>query len=303
MTEARAVHSPETRSAAVRHLCICADDFGLSAGINAAIVDLAHQGKISATGVMVRRSAWLAGAPLLRRMAPARLDVGLHLDLTRPSTADGPEPGLAGLLARTFTRTAFAPGLEADIRDQLNRFEDAVGRPPAFIDGHRHVHQLPMVRTLLVEEICRRYPASPPWLRSTAPGGALRSDGLKARVIHALGGAALQRAARSRGIPLSRGLLGVYGFSGDARAYLARLHGWLDAALTGDVLMCHPSAAMFAGDPHAVARMQEYEVLRATEFPWRGDTGSVGLAPLSALLRDGGAQQAPRGSDAISAAR
>lgn len=279
--------APETFSPVTRHLCICADDFGLNTGINAAVIDLTQRGKISATSGMVRRSAWLTGAQALRRIAPARLDVGLHLDLTRPSRVDGPEPGLAGLLAKTYTRTAFAEGLKADIRDQLTRFEDAMGRQPAFIDGHRHVHQFPMVRELLVEEICRRYSTSPPWLRNTAPGGVLRREGLKAQVIHALGGPVLQRQARSLGIPRSRGLLGVYDFCGDANAYRGRLHGWLSAARTGDVLMCHPSAAMFASDPHAGARMQEYEVLSAIDFPWHGGTGNVRPTPLTGLLRCG----------------
>lgn len=270
----------------MRELCICADDFGLAPGVNTAVLDLAERGKISATSGMVRRSAWPSGARALRSIASARLDVGLHLDLTRPVSVDGPEPGLVRLLAQAYTRTLFAAGLMADIRDQLTRFEDAMGCRPAFIDGHRHVHQFPVVRELLLEEIGRRYPTSPSWLRSTAPGGALQHEGLKARVIHALGGPALQRRARARGIPHSRGLLGVYDFGGDADAYRARLLGWLRTARTGDVLMCHPSAALFA-DPHAEARMREYAVLGSIDFPWRGDgdTGHVRPVTLTQLLR------------------
>jgi hypothetical protein len=269
---------------AVREICIGADDFGLSPGINTAVIDLAERGKISATSAMVRRSAWPIGARTLRSIAPAQFDVGLHLDLTRPASLDGPEPGLARLLSRAYTRTLFSAALLADIREQLTRFEDAMGRQPAFIDGHRHVHQFPVVRELLLEEISRRYPASPPWLRSTAPGGAGRREGLKAQVIHALGGPALQRNARARGVPHSRGLLGVYDFGGDADAYRARLHGWLCTACTGDVLMCHPSAALFA-DPHANARMQEYAVLGAIDFPWHGDTGPLRPVTLTKLLQ------------------
>ena len=74
-----------------RYLCICADDFGMSAGINSAVLDLAEQGKISATGGMVRREAWLAGARMLRRLDPAQFDAGLHLDLTRLARAGAPD--------------------------------------------------------------------------------------------------------------------------------------------------------------------------------------------------------------------
>jgi hypothetical protein len=272
---------------AARSLCICADDFGLSLGVNSAVVDLVEAGKISATSCMVRRSAWASGARALQRIGTDHLDAGLHLDLTRPEIVDGPEPGLTGLLARTYTRTIFVPVLLADIRDQLTRFEDAMGRAPAFVDGHRHVHQFPVVRELLVEEISRRYPEEPPWIRCTAPGPRRGADGWKAGVIHALGGASLAGLAARHGIPVSRRLLGVYDFSGDALDYQRRLSEWISACRTGDVLMCHPSAGLQPGDPHGSARMREYTALRDLVFPMRTHLGEVSLAPLSRLFQTG----------------
>ncbi|MGJ7532682.1 MULTISPECIES: ChbG/HpnK family deacetylase [Variovorax] len=274
-------------SEALRYLCICADDFGMSAGINSAVFDLAEQRKISATSCMVRRDAWLTGTRMLRRIDPARFDTGLHLDLTRPARAGGTEPGLFGLLARTYTRTAFAPGLQADIRDQLTRFEDAMGRAPAFVDGHRHVHQFPVVRDLLVEEITRRYAALPPWIRSTAPGLRRGPDRLKARVIHALGGARLSTLAAQRGIPMSSHLLGVYDFSGDMQQHEQRLSEWISACNTGDVLMCHPSAGIEPGDPHGAARLREYALLRELVLAPQDGSNGIALAPLSQHLRRG----------------
>jgi len=270
-----------------RYLCICADDFGLSRGVNSAVFDLAEKGKISATSCLVRRSAWTAGAQVLKRIGPARLDAGLHLDLTRPAVRDGAEPGLLGLLAQTYARTIPVAELRADIGEQLTRFEDAMGRAPAFVDGHRHVHQFPVVRDLLVEEIARRYPSSPPWIRCTAPGSRRGVEGFKAEIIHALGGARLAALAARHAIPLSRRLLGVYDFSGDARAYDKRLSEWISACRTGDVLMCHPSAGILPSDPHGAARLREYTVLQGLVFPVDTRTGDVSLAPLSRLFRDG----------------
>jgi len=269
----------------LRYLCICADDFGMSAGINSAVLDLAEQGRISATSAMVRREVWLAGARMLRRLDPARFDAGLHLDLTRPAHAGGAEPGLGGLIARTYTRTVFAPGVQADIRDQLTRFEDAMGRAPAFVDGHRHVHQFPVVRELLVEEIARRYAGSPPWIRSTAPGLRQGPDRLKARIIHSLGGSRLNALAAKRGIPTSSRLLGVYDFSGDIEQHERRLSDWLSACRTGDVLMCHPSAGIAPGDPHGGARLREYTALLGLRLEAAGGSGRIELAPLSQTLR------------------
>jgi predicted glycoside hydrolase/deacetylase ChbG (UPF0249 family) len=283
MTDTSGPQRPTT----TRYLCVCADDFGMSLGVNSAVLDLVELGKVSATSGMVRRGAWAAGARALRGLDPARLDVGLHLDLTRPGTPDGPEPGLAGLIARTWTRTVFTPALYADIRDQFTRFEDAMGRAPAFVDGHRHVHQFPVVRDLLVEEIVRRYGASPPWVRYTAPGSNGGPDRLKARVIHALGGARLAALATRHGIPVSRRLLGVYDFTGDLQSYERHLADWLAACRTGDVLMCHPSAGIQPGDPHGSARMREYAVLRTLALAPHERPGPIAIAPLSRLLQRG----------------
>jgi predicted glycoside hydrolase/deacetylase ChbG (UPF0249 family) len=192
-----------------------------------------------------------------------------------------------GLLARTYTRTVFAPGLQADIRDQLTRFEDALGRAPAFVDGHRHVHQFPVVRDLLVEEIARRYAASPPWIRSTAPGLRQGPERLKARVIHALGGPQLAALAARRGIPVSTHLLGVYDFSGDMQQHEQRLSEWISACNTGDVLMCHPSAGIEPGDPHGAARLREYALLRELVLAAQDGSSGIALAPLSQHLQRG----------------
>ncbi|WP_398491597.1 ChbG/HpnK family deacetylase [Variovorax sp.] len=282
--------SPSSREATAegpRSICICVDDFGMGHAINEAALVLAERERISAVGCMVRRAAWLPGARLLRRLDRRRTDIGLHLDLTRPAVPGGREPGLLGLLVAPRLRPAARLGIQAEIRTQLARFEDAMGRAPAFVDGHRHVHQFAGVRELLVAELARRYPDAPPWLRSTEPGWRHGSDGFKAAVIHGLGGAALAALAREHGIPTSRRLLGVYGFSGDGQAYRARLLAWLAVAARGDVLMCHPSLGRVPGDPHGAARMREYAVLRALALPAAGEPGAIRIAPLSAVLQGG----------------
>jgi hypothetical protein len=277
----------DTAPEGTRPVCICADDFGMGHAINEAVLALVEHERLSAVGCMVRRAAWSSGARLLRRLDRQRTDIGLHLDLTPPAAPGGREPGLLGLLVAPRLRPAARQAIQAEIRTQLARFEDAMGRAPAFVDGHRHVHQFAGVRELLVAELARRYPDAPPWLRSTEPGWRRGSDGFKAGVIHRLGGAALAALAREHGIPTSRRLLGVYGFSGDGQAYRARLLAWLAVAGRGDVLMCHPSLGRVPGDPHGAARMREYAVLRALALPAAGEPGAIRIAPLSAVLQGG----------------
>jgi predicted glycoside hydrolase/deacetylase ChbG (UPF0249 family) len=267
----------------VRQLCICADDFGLSEGINAAAATLAEAQKISAIGCMVRRPAWLNGVTRLRALDPGLIDVGLHLDLSFPAHPDEPEQGLARLIIRCYLGRVSPDALRAEIRLQCARFEDAVGRRPAFVDGHRHVHQLPAVRAVLIDVLGQRYGSDLPWLRNTAPPERHRLVRNKADVIHALGGRSLVRLARSSGMRVSRALLGVYDFS-DRHDYGECLARWRLQARTGDVLMCHPSMGDTSEIPHAAARRREYETL--LHYDWSGEAGAkaVQITPLSRLL-------------------
>jgi predicted glycoside hydrolase/deacetylase ChbG (UPF0249 family) len=247
----------ETRPAE-RRIAVCADDFGLDAGVNEAVLALAQQGRISATSCMVGAPQWAAGAPALRACDPATLDVGLHFDLTaHPFDASLRAP-LPTWLLRTHLAAVPRAALRQEVEAQLEAFERAMGRPPAHVDGHQHVHQFPGVRDALLGALEARYGAARPWLRSTRlpPGAGFG----KARVIAQLGGAGLQRAAKAKGYLQNGHLLGVYDFRGDAARYLGLLRGWLQAAVDGDLVMCHPGARAQDGDPIAAARLREYAV-------------------------------------------
>ncbi|GAA4330471.1 hypothetical protein GCM10023165_04220 [Variovorax defluvii] len=264
-----------------RFLCICADDFGMSAGINAAVLELIAGGRICAASCMVLRGAWTAGAVALRRVDPAVADLGLHLELGRPPSDSPREPPLSSLVAASYLGLLRPGTVRADIREQLARFEDALGRPPAFVDGHRHVHQLPVVRDVLVEEIAFRYGVAAPWLRSTAPAAPRALLPTKADLIFALGGCRLVSLAAARGIRISRALLGVYGFDSDARSYRQHLAQWISACRSGDVLLCHPACDLAPGVPHGIARLHEYRALGGLSFPIEAQGGDIVLRPLS----------------------
>lgn len=263
-----------------RYLCVCADDFGISEGVNSAVLSLSERRSISATACMVERAAWRLGAIGLRALRPGHLEVGLHLDLTTVPQSAFSEASLASLVVRSHLGLLRPARIRDQIRNQLSRFEDGLGRRPCFVDGHRHVHQLPVVRDALVEELASRYQAPLPWIRSTAASRRRAAeDTSKAEVIFALGGSKLLEAARLRAVPTSSALLGVYDFTGGADGYRSRLLRWLQACRTGDVLMCHPSRGT-PSDPLDLARRAEYEVLREIEFPFESPNGVVRLSSI-----------------------
>lgn len=247
-------------------LAICADDFGMSESIDAAILHLARMGRISGVGCVVQGQTWLAGARQLRNLD---LDVGLHLNFTEPLGGWGPVYPLRELLFRAYAGLLDRAAVDASIELQLDHFESALGRRPDYVDGHQHVHQLPVIREALLAALRRRY-GGPPWVRCTVRRGAgsvWRSrDERKAWVIEALGGRAFARAADNAGVARNERLLGVYGFEASAPGYERRMRNWLDAARGRDVLVCHPGAAAEPNDPIGLARVVEFNHLASDQF-------------------------------------
>ena len=267
------------------------DDFGLHSGINEAALRLAGMGRVHAIGCMVGAPAINAGSVPLRRLAAAGLDIGLHLDLTEHPLLMPARRSLAGLIMACYFHRLERASLRAEIRAQLDAFEKLLGHAPAFVDGHQHVHQFPIIRNELVDELEQRYRDRKPWLRSTRgpqpsavwPGARWRQQ-IKPHVIELLGARGLAALARQHGFAQNRSLLGVYAFQDDAAAYLERLAAWLGGAEDADLLMCHASVGAHCADALAQARQTEYEVLAGLSFARLCERLHLVLRPMSEIL-------------------
>lgn len=269
-------------------VCLCVDDFGLHDGINHAVFALLRLQRVQAVSVMVGGSTWEQGARALRQYDPQQLDVGLHLDLTECPLPPMAKQTHRHLLLRVYSRSLDAHALRDQIDAQLDAFEQAMGRAPVYVDGHQHVHQLPMIRDALLQVIAHRYPVNPPWLRSTrSPQAAAHLDlrtQFKSRIIDLLGNHALSARAKRIGVQQNARLLGVYDFRGDAASYRRRVQYWLSAAEDGDVLMCHPGLPSHMQDAIAAARHVEFAMLLAPEFEAMLAAAQVRLLPMSRIL-------------------
>jgi chitin disaccharide deacetylase len=279
-----------TAPARAVRLAVCADDFGLSGGINEAIVDLVGKGRLSAFSCLVDAPAFRPGAARLAPLA-GRADIGLHLNFTESFGEHAPRFSLPAVIGRAYARLLAPGAIRAEIRRQLDCFEDACGFAPHHVDGHQHVQQLPVVREALLAELEARYPAARPWLRNGLPPPAsgllslFAHDRLKPVVLGTLGARALMRDAARRGFATNRHLLGVYDFTGSAADYAARLGRWLAQAGDGDLLMTHPGLGEQAGDPIAAARRREYEVLGGETFAQALAAHGAAVTRLSQIAR------------------
>lgn len=237
-------------------LVICADDFGYDAAVDDGIGALVDAGRVTATSCLVLSPHWSEGAPRARALR-GKADVGLHLDLT-----EFPQPAsLPGLLVAGRLGLLRAARVRERVASQLSRFEDTVGAPPDYVDGHQHVHQLPAVARALVDELRRRYGNALPWMRVSQPA----VQDLKGRIIAATGASGLRRRLDAAGIRHNARLLGIYDF-GPSPPWLEHAAKWLHDARAGDALMVHPASGPVAGDPLADARQREFQALGSAEF-------------------------------------
>ena len=287
-----------------RVLSLCVDDFGQSPGIAVAVARLAGMRRITAVSCITNTAGWRSDASLLREIAPT-VATGLHLNLTegRPISPQLARvwprmPSLPRLLLQTHLRMVPRQALVCEISAQWHAFAAVSGRVPDFIDGHQHVHHLPVVRDAMLE-VLDGLPA-PPAVRSTArvlgPAHAF-----KRWLIQATGGRALQRQLERRQLAHNTVLLGAYDFR--TTDYGSCMRSWLTALPSqGGLLFCHPGEAdgLGATDAIAAARARELAYLCSDDFQhdldkaqvllvnaWDRRTPAIAAEPVSEMSRSG----------------
>lgn len=282
-----------------RALVLCADDFGLSQEIDEAILALIAAGRLTATGCMVAGATLVEDAPRLARLSDS-VDIGLHFALTdlaplgpMPSFAPGGRPqGLGSVLARGLTGWIAYAEIKAEIGRQIGRFREVFGRSPDFVDGHQHVHLLPVVRNALLDTFADgTLDRSVTWLRDChEPFAAIVDRGIevpKSLFISTLS-MGMAAAARGRGVRVNDSFRGITAFAAD-QSYRANFLRFLDGAGVRPLVMCHPAMpglAAFPDDPITAARHDEYVYFSGEDFP--ADLAAAGVR----LVRMNGGDQA-----------
>ena len=265
--------------AGTTRIVVCADDYAFTPGVSRAIRELIAARRISATSVMTGSEFWPSEALALKAVA-GDADIGLHVTLTdqapigpMPAFApDGRFPPLATVFRSGLTRRLPLAEIEAEIERQVAAFITHYGAPPAHIDGHHHMHQLPGVRDIVVR-IAARLGKGHTWVRSCAePPGSIVRRGVgtpKALIIAALG-PGIERRARAAGVPVNRGFSGAYDFAGETRTTAELFRRFVTGLSANGLVMCHPGyvdASLVGRDPMTTAREQEYTYLMSDAWP------------------------------------
>lgn len=250
-----------------RRIILCADDYALHTGADRAIRHLAGAGRLDAVSCMTRSPGWLAAAPALLDL-PAGLQIGVHLNLTEAGvTSQGDHCGsLPRMLIESFARLLPRERIRATIERHLDAYEQALGKPPDYVDGHQHVHQLAGVIEELAAALVRRYPREQlPWLRGTDPPAGLASR--KAWIIAGTRSWRWRSVLEQHGLRSNPAFIGAYDFVADRSRYVAAIKSGLRACPDRTLMMCHPAVGPApADDTIAAARHMEYEFLSSAAW-------------------------------------
>ncbi len=280
-----------------RPLTIVADDYGIGRDTSRGILDLARDGIITGSVMIVNcddaeraSREWLDAAPTA--------DLGWHPNLTldRPILAphlvpslvrpDGTFWPLSKFLARACLGKIQVADVVAEWQAQYRRFVELIGRPPALVNSHQHVSLFPPCDSALLQILGAEN--ARPYLRRVVERAPViaRIPGarIKRTALTLLGRRAARRAT-ANGFPGCDWLAGVTDHEcvADERFW----HRWLgNIGPTGSVeICCHPGnrdETLIGRDCDAgvglLRRPRETALMRLPTF--KEAVGQAGLKPV-----------------------
>ena len=277
--------------ASPRRLRLCADDYGLSAGVNRAIRELIARGRINATSVMVVGPA--AGRDEIKALKDVleknpRFQVGLHVTLTAPFNPltlhfkplnGGFFPALPAMLRACLLRQLDREIIGAEIRAQLNAFHETFDRSPDYVDGHQHVQLFPQIRDAFIAAVKTAAPEA--WVRQCGRSTPLaqRLTAPKPLLLD-LFSRTFRRLCQRNNIAFNPGFSGAYTMTRESD-YADAMAGFLNGLPDGGLVMCHPGfvdETLERLDNVLGQREREYAFLAGDGFPQLLAAKNVALA-------------------------
>jgi hopanoid biosynthesis associated protein HpnK len=283
----------------VTRLIVNADDFGLTSGVNRAILEL-HKSGVLTSATLMARAASTDEAIEMARATPS-LGVGCHVVLVDgepvqpaaqlPTLAD-PQSGfhatLGAFVQRLLVSRINEAEIESEARAQIQSLQ-ARGVQLTHIDTHKHTHVFPRALrpVLRAARSCGiravRNPFEPAWSVAATPGAPLVRR-MQVRLLRTLE-RAFRRIVAEEGFTATDGALGVLATGTLDRPTIASLLSALPAAGIYE-LVTHPGyndAALAAANTRLLAsREAERQALALLRTPQQ-PSGAPDLVSFSDL--------------------
>jgi len=140
-----------------KYLILTADDLGYCKERNKGIIECFQSGVLTHSSLLVNMEGSKEGAKMA---VENNLPVGLHINLTEGKPVSPPEL-IRSLLKNNEFRGKFlfkealkneeidTNEILIEIYAQINKFQELVGIKPSHVDGHNHIHVIPIISELL----------------------------------------------------------------------------------------------------------------------------------------------------------
>ena len=226
-----------------------ADDLGLAPGVDQAILTLMSTGRLDGASLLVDGPSAETAVATWKDLE-SRPPLTLHLCLSeglQPEHCPDLPASFGQLLLASFWPAhgrRLRPQLERAIRHQIRRYRHLSSEPPHRVDGHQHIHLVPLVLDVVLQQ------PDIHWVRTTAeplPSHlplklwlfTLRGGGMLKWLILRLLTAMARPRLKAAGIATNPRFAGVL--------FTGRMAGKpLDAAINelkdGDLVLAHPAA-------------------------------------------------------------
>ena len=263
-----------------KNISVCADDFGITKKVNIAIINLAELNKISEISCIFVNNKHYDNQSIEK--ISSKVDFGLHITLTdfRPNT--NPSSllnnkykfiSLKQLYLKTlFNKSEIINDIRKEINSQFDLFCETMGFLPKFIDGHQHVHQLPLINYLIFELINKKYKNNHfrPWVRScydTTNNILSRKFILKSLILKFFS-KSVKKLSLENNIKTNIGFSGIYNFV-IKKNFEEIFINFLNKTKNGHLIMVHPGISdneLEKLDSVTFTRNLEYEFLKSDNF-------------------------------------
>lgn len=243
-----------------KKIVLCADDYGQNLAISRGIIELIQKNRISAVSCLVNYEDFGFYADQIKPFID-KIDVGLHFDLGNS------EHKLIALLIKSKLHLVKRTEIEIEFNQQLNRFISLVGKQPDFIDGHRHIHQFPVICDAIFN-VCEKRLDEKPYIRyvNYKSINDLPTAKFKSLLIKGCTDFRFEQKLIELNIPYNKSFSGIYGFNASDK-YNLLFPKFLAHIEDNGIIMCHPS--LLSNDPHdpiAKSRYDELQYFSSNKF-------------------------------------
>jgi predicted glycoside hydrolase/deacetylase ChbG (UPF0249 family) len=261
----------------MKHVILCADDYGQNDTISQGILELVANHRLSAVSCMTNFPDWNQHGHALKPFADA-IDIGLHFNLTEGKplssfphvSGAGQFPSIVNLIVRSHTGLLNKEAIRTEFQQQLTQFRDVFGRYPDFIDGHMHCHHFPIIRDVILQCYDDAFKQHGTYFRNVAESSVLaillKPSKIKRIIISCSGAHHFKRELAHAQLPHNTSFSGVYDFS-RSRDYRFFYKQFLSEIEDGGLIMCHPGLDSHdTSDKLFHSRFDEYLYLNSAEF-------------------------------------